>query len=115
MLPFTFHIQFEFRRTTPILNGSPTEEIPNTPEEQPEIDERLTRPLQHEYNMKHKNRGIAFIFNHAEFDDLDAKRRNGSSIDGNRLKTTLDNLGFEVKTFNDQSVKGIGNILRECK
>eukprot|EP00095_Tigriopus_kingsejongensis_P001510 snap_masked-scaffold220_size252247-processed-gene-0.1 protein:Tk01510 transcript:snap_masked-scaffold220_size252247-processed-gene-0.1-mRNA-1 annotation:"casp1_spofr ame: full" len=67
------------------------------------------------YNMNHKRRGVAFIFNHMNFDHrLSLKERNGTYADGDNLKATLRRLGFEVRPFNDLPFKEIDRLLEEC-
>lgn len=123
LLLFTFdnkdiHSFIHFSRTTPIPNESAAEEFPNqdTPrEEQTEIDRRLTQPLRYDYDMYHTKRGVAFIFNHEKFDDSNLGRRYGTEVDAENLKKTFENLGFEVRLFNDQSVLEMRDILRKCE
>lgn len=53
------------------------------------------------YNMNHKRRGIAVIFNHENFDISSLKPRTGTNEDCENLKATLKLLGFEVATYYD--------------
>jgi hypothetical protein len=49
------------------------------------------------YNMNHKRRGLAFIFNHKHFDPrLGLKTRNGTDADRDNLRITLRQLDFDV-------------------
>ena len=48
-----------------------------------------------EYNMKHKRRGKAVIFNHDEFEDK-SLHRHGSAVDVRVLTETYEALEFEV-------------------
>ena len=66
------------------------------------------------YNMNHRRRGIAIIFNHKNFDQrLGLKTRNGTDADRDNLRITLRQMDFEVKVFNDASYKEIERILEE--
>lgn len=54
------------------------------------------------YNMNHKNRGMAMIFNHENFDwQTGMNKRVGSSFDVDNLKLHLGRLGFQVMVFQD--------------
>lgn len=60
------------------------------------------------YNMNHKRRGIAIIFNHKNFDPrLGLKTRNGTDADRDNLKMTLRQLDFDVKVFDDLPLREI--------
>jgi len=60
------------------------------------------------YNMNHKRRGLAFIFNHKHFDPrLGLKTRNGTDADRDNLRITLRQLDFDVQVHNDLSFKEI--------
>ena len=49
------------------------------------------------YNMNHRRRGLAFIFNHKTFDTrLGLKQRNGTDADRDNLRFTLQTLDFDV-------------------
>lgn len=52
------------------------------------------------YNMNHKNRGKCIIFNHETF-DLSFDKREGSTLDAERLQKTFGKLGFDVETHNN--------------
>ena len=66
------------------------------------------------YNMNHRRRGYALIFNHKNFDPrLDLKTRNGTDADRDNLQLTLRQLGFDVKVYNDCSFKEIEQVLEE--
>ena len=59
------------------------------------------------YNMNHKRRGFAIIFNHKNFDQrLGLKVRNGTDTDRDNLEITLKRLDFEVRVYNDCAYKG---------
>ena len=66
------------------------------------------------YNMNHRRRGYALIFNHKNFDPrLDLKTRNGTDGDRDNLQMTLRQLDFDVKVYNDCSFKEIEQVLEE--
>lgn len=78
-------------------------------------EDALCRPFQVKdifYNMKHKKRGLALIFNHETFDG-DLSTRFGTTKDRDRLQTVLTNLGFKVEVFNDMTCKDIFNYIQE--
>lgn len=54
-----------------------------------------------EYNMKHPRTGHAIIFNHEEFAMDNTPSRMGSKLDANRLRETLEWLGFSVTIYHD--------------
>ncbi|XP_029648145.1 caspase-3 [Octopus sinensis] len=49
----------------------------------------------HKYEMTHKKRGVAYIFNNETFEDSSLKTRLGSSKDSDDFKNALIKLGFE--------------------
>lgn len=54
------------------------------------------------YNMNHKERGLALIFNHERFEPrLNLKPRSGTEHDCKNLENSLKNLGFEVHVYSD--------------
>ncbi|KAF2898556.1 hypothetical protein ILUMI_07627 [Ignelater luminosus] len=53
------------------------------------------------YNMNHKNRGLALVFNHEIFDIHELRRRSGTSVDCENLVARLEKLGFDVKVFHN--------------
>ena len=53
------------------------------------------------YDMNHKERGHAFIFNMYEFGDTDYSKRLGSEKDVTRLAAQLRELGFKVTVYTD--------------
>ncbi|EFX85532.1 hypothetical protein DAPPUDRAFT_314077 [Daphnia pulex] len=66
------------------------------------------------YNMKHRRRGKAYIFNHECFDpSLGLSRRVGSSTDVSNLQIALHGLGFQVFYFNDRGVCDVRKIIQE--
>ncbi|XP_053559526.1 LOW QUALITY PROTEIN: caspase-6 [Bombina bombina] len=55
-----------------------------------------------EYNMKHKRRGLALIFNHEWFYwQLTLTERRGTNADRDNLENRLTELGFEVQSYNN--------------
>lgn len=62
-----------------------------------------------EYNMNHKNRGVALIFNHEFFDIPSLKSRSGTNVDSAELKLALEGLGFSVSVHKDCK---LGDILK---
>ena len=66
------------------------------------------------YNMNHRRRGIAIVFNHKNFDQrLGLKVRNGTDTDRDNLRMTLRQLDFDVRIYNDLPYKVMENILEE--
>ena len=61
--------------------------------------------LEFEYNMNHKHRGIALIFNHEHYAKKELTQRKGTKEDEERLSTILNELNFDVKIFNDLSLE----------
>ncbi|XP_054773897.2 caspase-6-like [Lytechinus pictus] len=58
------------------------------------------------YNMNHKKRGMAVIFNHENFDwRTGMNQRVGTNHDVDNLKLHLGRLGFQVLVFQDASAK----------
>lgn len=54
-----------------------------------------------EYNMNHKKRGLALIFNHEFFDIPSLEKRTGTNVDCEKLRKCLANLDFEVYVHKD--------------
>jgi caspase-like apoptosis-related cysteine protease len=65
------------------------------------------------YNMTHKRRGLAVIFNHEHFDIHSLKPRNGTNVDCENLKCTLTDLGFEVTVHNNLITKNVTKIVQQ--
>lgn len=64
------------------------------------------------YNMNHKKRGLALIFNHKHFDPrLGLKQPNGTDADRDNLRITLRQLQFDVQVYDDLSFKAIEQTL----
>ena len=60
--------------------------------------------------MKKKDRGLAIIFSHEDFDEIDgrsAERRHGNVIDVERLSSTFSDLGFEIDLQKDRTYQEI--------
>lgn len=51
--------------------------------------------------MTHENRGKCIIFNHERFESLGFDKREGSSLDAQRLEKTFEKLGFDVELYVD--------------
>ena len=67
------------------------------------------------YNMSHRRRGKAYIFNHMDFDPVQQlKARNGTNADRDNLRVCLRQLDFEVEVFNDLPVKDIDRVLENA-
>ncbi|XP_039277595.1 caspase-1-like isoform X1 [Nilaparvata lugens] len=64
------------------------------------------------YNMNHKARGSAIIFNHEHFlENLD--QRKGTDVDAFKLRNSLERLGFSVVSYKDRKAEEIENIITE--
>ncbi|XP_043665790.1 caspase-1-like [Vespula pensylvanica] len=69
-------------------------------------------PNAENYNMYHKRRGVALIFNNISFTNQMTVRQ-GSEKDCNDLTKSLKNLDFEVRIYKDPTLKTISTILQE--
>ncbi|XP_073814060.1 death related ICE-like caspase [Musca autumnalis] len=58
-----------------------------------------------EYNMRHKNRGLALIFNHEHFTVQTLKSRSGTNVDCDNLARCLKQLDFDVRIYKDCTLK----------
>jgi len=68
-----------------------------------------------QYNMDHRRRGKAFIFNHMNFDPrLQLRPRNGTNCDRDNLRINLRQLDFEVEVYDDLPFKEIERILESA-
>lgn len=65
------------------------------------------------YNMKHKNRGMAIIFNHEHFDIPSLKSRAGTNVDCDNLAKVLKGLGFRVTVLHNQKSAEINNYIQQ--
>ncbi|XP_067010933.1 caspase isoform X2 [Anabrus simplex] len=68
-------------------------------------------PDAEEYNMAHSRRGMALIFNHANFRNL--APRNGTDKDCAALAKALKRLDFEVQEYRDLTCKQLKDKLDE--
>lgn len=66
-------------------------------------------PDAEEYNMNHKHRGIALVFNHLTFSDLPS--RDGTNVDRDRICTVLRQLQFDVDVHNNLKASEISQVL----
>ncbi|XP_018581466.1 caspase-8-like [Scleropages formosus] len=66
-----------------------------------------------EYQMKSLPRGFCVIFNNENFDTRSLKERKGSRKDADDLRKVFHWLGFEVKTFVNQSADEMRSRLQE--
>ncbi|XP_056603435.1 caspase-6-like [Triplophysa dalaica] len=65
-----------------------------------------------EYKMNHKRRGIALIFNHESFFwQLRLNNRNGTNADNSNLIRRFDELGFDVRAYENQKRDKVLEIL----
>lgn len=64
-------------------------------------DKRSKREFEYNYKMNHKNRGLALIFNHEEYDNNYIDTRKGTHVDRDRLQLTFQSLGFDVRVYED--------------
>ncbi|KAL2748218.1 caspase-1-like [Vespula maculifrons] len=71
-------------------------------------------PNAENYNMYHKRRGVALIFNNISFTNRMTVRQ-GSEKDCNDLTKSLKNLDFEVRIYKDPTLKTISTILQESE
>lgn len=65
------------------------------------------------YNMNHKRRGVAIIFNHIHFRKMAV--RNGGEYDSKNLAETLLEIGFDVRVYIDPSLAEIFTALNTSK
>jgi hypothetical protein len=54
---------------------------------------------------------MAIIFNHEYFDIQSLKLRNGTNVDRDNLKRTMQDLGFQVEVHNNLKSKDITKVL----
>jgi len=67
------------------------------------------------YNMNHRRRGKAIVFNHMNFESkLGLRPRNGTHNDRDNLRVVLRQLDFEVEVYNDLPYKEIERILESA-
>ncbi|CAG5012449.1 unnamed protein product [Parnassius apollo] len=65
------------------------------------------------YNMNHKYRGMAIIFNHEHFDIHSLKSRTGTNVDSDNLSKVLKNLGFRVTVLHNLKSEDINHYIRQ--
>ncbi|CAK9831338.1 unnamed protein product [Anthophora retusa] len=65
------------------------------------------------YNMNHKQRGVAIIFNHIHFKNM--PERFGAQLDSSNLASTLMQLGFEVQVYLDPPLRTISTVLQSSE
>jgi len=90
------------------------ESISNPPLPPPITDNISTDKDKWYYNMNHKHRGIALIFNHQNFEVGDLKTRNGTEMDCFNLGSSLQKLGFDVTTYTDLTYKEMDEKIEYC-
>ncbi|XP_052901246.1 caspase-like [Anopheles moucheti] len=66
-----------------------------------------------DYNMNHKRRGLALIFNHENFDVPQLKARAGTNVDCENLTATLKGLDFEVHVYKDLKLRDLQKRVEE--
>lgn len=76
------------------------------------VPKMVTARRASEYNMRHKNRGRALIFNHMHFDDKNPRK--GTEVDCENLNRELARLGFQVTTYHDFSYLDIMGTIQEA-
>ncbi|XP_036068328.1 caspase-6-like [Oryzias melastigma] len=65
--------------------------------------------------MNHKRRGLALIFNQENFFfRLKLSKRTGTNADCDNLKKRLEELNFDVKTYDDEGQKEVLNAIHEA-
>ncbi|XP_026331845.1 caspase-1-like isoform X1 [Hyposmocoma kahamanoa] len=65
------------------------------------------------YNMNHKERGMAIIFNHEHFDIHNLKSLTGNNADSDRLAKILKSLGFRVTMLNNLNALDVIKYIQE--
>lgn len=79
------------------------------------IPKRKVSDYENFYNMNHKRRGIALIFNTENFKAADNKKRTGSIKDRDDLAKVLCALEFDVEVFNDLTFKAMEKELKKAR
>jgi len=67
-----------------------------------------------EYNMQHRRRGHAVIFNHDTFEDVHYPPRKGTKFDVMALCETFSSLHFDVTVHNNLEYSKIKDTILEC-
>lgn len=83
------------------------------PNIQPTIARMPTEKNSVYYNMKHKKRGLALIFNHEHFDIHGLKSRSGTNVDCSTLSNSLKTLGFTVSVFPNLNQKELCDVISD--
>ena len=68
------------------------------------------------YDMGHKRRGRAVIFNHINFEDPELERRDGTNRDRDSLKETLRKMRFQdedITVYEDCGVSEIKKVIKD--
>jgi hypothetical protein len=65
------------------------------------------------YNMNHKRRVMAIIFYHTIFDNPEFDVLHYPKVDSDKLKYTLEGLGFEVTVYNDLEREDLRKIVND--
>lgn len=86
----------------------------------PNYDNKLVAHMPSErddmfYNMTHKRRGLAVIFNHENFEIDKLRSRTGTLIDAKNLERVLTNLGFEVVLYHDLKTRKVMEEVQKGK
>uniref|UniRef100_A0A3B3C6K6 Caspase-6 n=1 Tax=Oryzias melastigma TaxID=30732 RepID=A0A3B3C6K6_ORYME len=85
-----------------------------TPTGKVSVNEFDLNPLE-EYKMNHKRRGLALIFNQENFFfRLKLSKRTGTNADCDNLEKRLEELNFDVKTYDDEGQKEVLNAIHEA-
>lgn len=64
------------------------------------------------YNMNHRNRGMAIIFNHENFKtNLNLKARSGTNLDRSNLENSFKKLGFSTQVYHDKTQSEVLDII----
>lgn len=63
------------------------------------------------YNMKHRNRSIAVIFNHEVFDIHSLKPRTGTNVDCDNLAKALKTLGFSTTILHNLKSEDVNRYI----
>ena len=59
------------------------------------------------YNMNHRKRGLALIFNHEHFEIPQLRSRAGTNVDCENLREALEALHFDVSIYKDLKLRDI--------
>lgn len=65
------------------------------------------------YNMNHKHRGMAIIFNHEHFDIHSLKSRTGTNVDSDNLAKVLKGIGFSVTILHNLKSEGVNKYIQQ--